>query len=540
MRLSAGTKLGPDKIVAPLGAGGMGEVYRALDTRLDREVAVKILPEATTGDARARARFEREAKTVAALSHPNILSIHDIHLDGDVPYAVMELLEGETLAQRIARGTLHWKEAVSLGSAMAEGLAAAHAKGVVHRDLKPSNIFLTVDGRLKILDFGLARTSRSEAGTAETEADTVTATEPGTVLGTVGYMSPEQIRGLPAEATSDIFSFCCVLYEMVAGKRPFGGATAPEAMAAILRDTAQPLAEGPRAIPEELERLVAHCLEKHPEQRFQSARDLLYALRSLQTGPSAAVTVPGVGGLKNRTGRVFLFAAAAVAVAAGALFSFVPSARPWPRTPSIHSVAVLPLANLSGDPDQEYFADGMTDELITGLSKIPSIRVISRTSVMRFKGTKEPLSAIARMLGVDLVIEGSVRRSGEQVRIDAKLLEAAGERSLWASSFNRTLKDVFVLQSEVATAISREIGGRLSKTEEARLAPKKPVPPEAYEAYLKGKFYQNRLGPEDLEKARDYFEKSIKLAPDFAPAYAGLASYYITLAAEGAVSPKLA
>ncbi len=535
VRLTTGTRLGPYEILAPLGAGGMGEVYRARDTRLDREVAVKILPESMAADPRALGRFEREVKTVAALSHPNILAIHDIGLEGETPFAVMELLEGETLSDQIERGPLPWKHATQVAIAIADGLAAAHSKGIVHRDLKPSNIFVTSDGRLKILDFGLARTSQNEGMAPTTRAETITTTEPGTVLGTVGYMSPEQIRGLAAEPSSDIFSFGCVLYEMVIGKRPFGGGTVPEAMAAILRDPAPSASEGPRPVPAELDRVIAHCLEKDPDRRFQTAQDLLFALRSLQTGPTAAVAAAPAA----RFAFPRLLAAGAAVVALAIVGIFLARGR-VAGPPNLRSVAVLPLANLSGDPEQEYFADGMTDELITDLSKIQSLRVISRTSMMRFKGTKEGLPAIAKALGVDAVVEGSVRRAGNQVRVAAKLIRAEGEQNLWSESYERDMKDVFALQSEVAGAIVKQIGTKLTSDEAARLAPRPPVPPDAYEAYLKGNFYSQKLDAESLEKSKGYFEKAIRIAPDFALPYEGLAFYHVSSGVEGAVAPKLA
>ncbi|MDQ5872986.1 MAG: serine/threonine protein kinase, partial [Acidobacteriota bacterium] len=291
MSLSPGTRLGPYEIVSLIGAGGMGEVYRARDSRLERDVAVKVLSEAVAGDAQALARFEREAKSVAALSHPNILAIHDVGREGDVSFAVTELLEGESLADRISGSKLPWRKAAEIGVAIAGGLSAAHSRGVVHRDLKPANLFLTSDGRVKILDFGLARVTLP-AG-AETSAPTAPGeTSPGTVMGTVGYMSPEQVRGLPADARSDIFSFGCVLYEMVAGRRAFARDTAAETLTAILREEAPPLSSPAEGAPPEVERIIAHCLEKNPEERFQSARDLAFNLRAALASSAATQTSP--------------------------------------------------------------------------------------------------------------------------------------------------------------------------------------------------------------------------------------------------------
>ncbi len=537
VRLSRGTRLGPYEILAPLGAGGMGEVYRARDGRLEREVALKVLPESLAGDPRALARFEREAKAIAALTHPNILAVFDVSLQGETPFAVTELLEGETLEGRISGGPLPWRQALGIGIAVAEGLAAAHSKGIVHRDLKPSNIFLTEDDRVKVLDFGLARMSKADSISPETSADTLTKTEPGTVLGTVGYMSPEQVRGLSAEPTSDIFSFGCVLFETIAGQTPFPGRTVGEVMASILRDSAPSLSAEGRNVPAELDRLVAHCLENSPGRRFQTAQDLLYALRSLHSSPD---TTPAIATPPRRSAVLPALVALLGILALAATGWYVANRGPGFGAKAIRSVAVLPLVNLSGDAEQEYFADGMTDELITALSKIHELRVISRTSMMRFKGTKEGIPSIAKTLGVDVVVEGSVRRNGQQIRIAAKLIRAESEQSLWSESYERDMKDVFALQSEVAGAIVRNIGAKLTTDEAARLAPRPPVPADAYEAYLKGLFYVSRGDPESLEKSREHFERAIRLAPEFAPPFVGLSFYHADTAAEGAVAPKVA
>jgi serine/threonine protein kinase/tetratricopeptide (TPR) repeat protein len=532
VRLSRGAKVGPYEVLAPLGAGGMGEVYRARDPKLDRDVALKVLPEATARDAHALARFAREAKAVAALSHPNILAIHDLVLENDPPFAVMELLEGENLASRISNGPISWREALRIAVAIAEGLAAAHAKGIVHRDLKPANVFLGPDGHVKILDFGLARV---QAGSADTSGPTASRTEPGTVLGTVGYMSPEQVRGLTAEPTSDIFSFGCILFEMITGAHPFRSGTAPETLAAVLRDPA-PRLESRAGVdsPPELARVVDRCLAKEPHARFQSALDLAFALRVLASEPRSEVRLAA-----RPVRRLRLLASGGLLVLlSAAVVGWLAWRRGAPGA-GLRSVAVLPLANLSGDPEQEYFADGMTDELITALSRVRDVRVISRTSVMRFKGTKEALPAIAKTLGVDTIVEGSVRHSGSRVVISAKLVRAASERSLWADSYERDMKDVFALQSDVARAIVGGIGARLTQGEQAQLAQKRAVDPAAYEAYLKANYYSRRLDSGDIEKSREYLEKAIRIAPDFAPAYTGLSFYYAAAGVEGSAAPKL-
>jgi serine/threonine-protein kinase len=519
-----GTRLGPYEILAPLGAGGMGEVYRARDARLGRDVAIKVLTERLVGDPEHRARFEREARAVAAVSHPNILAIHDFGEQDRLFYAVTELLDGETVRQRIERERLSWRRASEIATSVAEGLAAAHARGIVHRDIKPENVFLTSDGLVKILDFGLAR---PPAVGSEDQTSTPTEsvrTEAGSVLGTVGYMSPEQVNGEPADARSDIFALGCVLYEMLAGRRAFLGASPGQTMAAILRDHPPEIAGSGTQVPEGLGRIVTRCLEKSPSERFQSARDLAFALKETPGG-SAAVTSAPVVTRPRRPGAI----AVVVAVAALAVALFVFRDRLRPGAHKIESVAVLPLENLTGDASQEYFADGMTEELISDLSKISALRVPSRTSVMRYRKTTKSLPEIAKELGVDAIVEGSVSRNGSQVKVTAQLIDASKDKHLWADSFQRDLKDVLSLQSEVARAIAEKIRVKLTPEETTHLAASRPVDPEAYEAYLQGRYYWYRRTSEDLLKARDYFEKAISKDPEYALAYVGLADTHTLL-----------
>jgi serine/threonine-protein kinase len=510
----------------------MGEVYRARDSRLDRDVAIKVLSDSIAGDPEALARFEREAKAVAALSHPNILAIHDIGREGDVSFAVTELLEGESLADRISGSKLPWRKAAEIGAAIADGLSAAHSRGVVHRDLKPANLFLTSDGRVKILDFGLARFTLP-AG-AETSAPTAPGeTSPGTVMGTVGYMSPEQVRGLPADARSDIFSFGCVLYEMVAGRRAFARDTAAETLTAILREEAPPLSTPAEGAPPELERIIAHCLEKNPEERFQSARDLSFNLRAAVASSAVTQTSPIASRSPRRRG-VWLGGAVGILVliVGGLVLLQRRGSRPGAPggapavAPRIASLAVLPLQNLSGDPEQEYFADGMTEALITDLAKIEALRVISRTSIMQYKGAKKPLPQIAKELGVEGIVEGSVQRAGDRVRITAQLIEAATDRHLWAESYERDLRDVFALQSDVAQAIAREIRVTVSPEEKTRLTSSRPVNPAAHEAYLKGRYWQLKFSEEGFRKASELYDRAVALDSGYALAWAGIAENY--------------
>jgi eukaryotic-like serine/threonine-protein kinase len=544
MRLEAGNRLGPYEILSPLGAGGMGEVFRARDTRLGRDVAIKILPEHLADNANALARFEHEARAVAALSHPNILAIHDFGRADGVVYAVTELLEGESLDRKLAREELTWKKALEVGAAVADGLASAHAKGIVHRDLKPANIFLTRDGIVKILDFGLARADSLLTGDAGTQAPTaaaVPATEPGTVLGTVGYMSPEQVRGEQADARSDIFSLGCILYEMLTGRRAFREKTTAETLAAILRDHPKEIPESGRTIPPGVNGVVMRCLEKNPDERFHSARDLAFALREI-LGASAAFS--GTGAIPTavpapppRRRRPWVLAAMLVFAVAGASLLFVIGVRSrlLPGGNQVQSLAVLPFANLSGDPQQEYFVDGMTDQIISNLARLGHLRVISRTSAMSYKATKKRLPEIARELGVDAVVEGSVARTGDRVQVTAELIRGASDEHLWTDRFDRDVHDVLLLQGEIAQAVARKVLVELTPEDRARLEGGRKIDPAAYEAYVKGRYYYNKR---DLQPAVKQFQQALDVDPTYAAAYAGLADSYSQIGYLNGVDPR--
>lgn len=531
MSLTPNSKLGPYEIIAPLGAGGMGEVYRARDTRLDRDVAVKVMPERVANDPLMSARFQREAKVVAALSHPNVLAVYDVGQQDGVAYVVTELLEGETLRQTMLEGSLPTRKAIEVAVAVADGLAAAHARGVIHRDLKPENIFLTTDGVVKILDFGLARMDsevQSTANAAHTPTVTLN-TSPGTVLGTINYMSPEQIRAQKTDARSDVFSFGCVLYEMLTGERAFQGETSADTMTAILREAPKSVRSSRRAIGPELERVIDRCLEKKAEARFQSSHDLAFTLRSIlaDSGSNVPREAPRPA---RRVGLIVGLIAAAILFVGG--FFVVQRERRQSRfeaRATIGSIAVLPLENVSRDPEQEYFVDGMTEALISDLAKIGGLKVISRTSVMRYKATTKSLPEIAKELNVEAVVEGSVQRVGERVRITAQLIHAATDQHLWSDTYDRDLRDILGLQSEVARAIAQEIKVTLTPQEQARMAAAHTVNPEAYQAYLKGRFYWNKFTPDALQKATEYFEQAVSLDPEWPLGYAGLAETYTVM-----------
>ncbi len=542
MSLASGTKLGPYEILGSLGAGGMGEVYRARDTRLGREVALKVLKEGLGGDPSARARFEREARAVAALSHSNILAIHDFGIEGEVFYSVTELLRGETLRGRLDRESLSWRKAVEIGVAIGDGLAAAHAVGIVHRDLKPENVFLTEDGRVKILDFGLARQAPDRAET-DSAMPTAARTEPGTVMGTFSYMSPEQVRGLPVDARSDIFSFGSVLYEMLAGRRAFPGTTPPDSMAAILKESPRDLSETGRAVPLALSRVVTRCLEKSPDERFQSARDLTYALREIGSSVGGAImtseAMPRRAARPGLRTAAFLAALAGVAgillaLNVGGLRGRLTGAA---RTAPIRSIAVLPLQNLSGDAAQEYFADGMTEELIARLAQIGGLSVTSLTSIMTYKGTKKRLPEIARELEVEAVLEGSVSRADGKIHVTAQLIEATSDKNLWARTYERDLGDVITLEGEISRAIAQAVRIELTPAQTARLSGARAVNPEGYEAYVRGRYFWNRRDPESLGKAAREFQAALDADPLFARAWSGLADVYCQLAYGNLESP---
>jgi eukaryotic-like serine/threonine-protein kinase len=529
--LSPGSRLGPYEIVASLGAGGMGEVYRARDPRLGRDVAIKILPASVSKDPDRLRRFEQEARAAGILNHPNITAVYDVGTVGDPPYVVSELLEGETLRSRLAGGALAPRRAIDYALQIAHGLAAAHEKGIVHRDLKPENLFVTKDGRLKILDFGLAKLTKPDEAGPQTDLPTETVgTEPGVVMGTLGYMSPEQVRGKPSDARSDIFSFGSILYEMLSGKRAFQGDSAADTMSAILREEPAELSVANQQVSPALDRVVRHSLEKSPEQRFQSARDIAYALEETLAGSTTTGVAPPPA--RARPLRWPVLVATALATLLAVLVADVGGLRRrlfGSKSRAIQSLAVLPLENLSREAAQEYLADGMTEALITDLAQIGSLRVISRTSAMRYKGTKKGLPEIARELDVDGVVEGSVLRAGNKIRITAQLIHASTDRHLWARSYERDFKDVLALQDEVAHAIARQIQARLTSDEEARLSRARPVNPDAHDAYLKGRYEWYRWRPENYRKALDYFRQAIAIDPSYAPAYAGLALAYTRL-----------
>jgi len=476
-----GRTLGHYTITGKLGAGGMGEVYLARDQRLDREVALKILPAEMAADPQRLQRFEREARTVATLNHPNIVTLHSVEEADGVRFLTMERVVGDSLERVIARGALTFKAFMEIARPLVEALSVAHEKGITHRDLKPANIMLTEDGRVKVLDFGLAKLTEKTSPGGQSDVETHGLTREGTVVGTVPYMSPEQLQGKAVDHRSDIFSIGIIFYQLLTGKRPFPGETSAEIMSAILRDTPHPVNEINVGLPNHLGRIVRRCLNKDPNERYQTARDLFIELKELKQEISDS------------------------------------------ERRSVNSIAVLPFANMSPDPEQEYFCEGIAEELINGLGRIKNLRVASRTSAFQFKGTKHDIREIGERLNVEKVVEGSVRKSGSQIRITVQLVNVTDGYRLWSERYDRKMEDIFAIQDEIAESIVQALEVTLSPKERRAIQNVATRDVEAYDFYLRGRKYFYEFDRRNWELARQMFERAIKLDPSYALAYAALA-----------------
>jgi len=530
-----GQKFGHYLIEQKLGEGGMGVVYRARDEKLQRDVALKFLEALPTGSSASHEHVLQEARAISALNHPNICTVYEVgEIDGK-PYIAMEFIEGRPLTLEITSGGMAVEQVERYGMQLADALGHAHSRGIAHRDLKSANVLVTPQGRLKVLDFGISRRLEPGSGHDETTRFDKSWESQHTFIGTLPYVAPEILRGDEGDARSDIWSLGVLLYEMAAGRRPFRGGTAFELSSAILRERA-PLITPP--LPPILQSVIERCLDKDPGQRYQSAGEVRAALEAATTSSrgqeyfNVLAKREGANQHPHLVRNLILLMLLVVGVAEVGHWYY----GKWTAknkkvmVGAIQSVAVLPLENLSGDATQDYFADGMTDALITELSQIKKLRVISRTSVMQYKHTQKSLQEIAQELNVDAVVEGTVVRSGDRVRISAKLFQANVEGALWADNFERKVTDVLGLQSDVATAIARGIQVELSQPEASELSRSRTVVPEAYEAYLKGRYEDSKRTAEGFRAALGFFQTAAEKDPTFAAAYAGIAVTYMNLA----------
>ena len=546
MPLQTGDRLGPYEVHALLGVGGMGEVYRGRDTRLGRDVALKVISSRVVGDPALRRRFELEARAASALNHPSIVTIYDVGENDGVSWIAMEWVEGRTLRQALAGGPLPLRQVLSIARQVADGLAAAHAKGIVHRDLKPENVMLAADGRSKILDFGLARQTVAETlegpiSKVDTRAAPPSdATREGTILGTVGYMSPEQAAGRSADFRSDQFALGLIVYEMLTGRRAFARPTAVETLSAVIREEPVPLSSLRSGIPQPLLGLIAICLAKRPEDRFASTRELAAALESLGTELSAASTAPAETQFAAPPAAPWRQPFRRPALILGAALVLALAAAGWLRfhttRSAIDSLAVLPFENASKDPDAEYLGDGLTESLISQMYRVPSLKVMARATVFRFKGAADPQEA-GRKLGVGAVLTGSVSRRGNQLSISAELVEISTGARLWGEKYDTAFADLLRVQDRIASEISGGLRLRLSGQQKRTLGQHGTENPEAYELFLKARFFLVRASEEGDLEARRLYLQALEKDPRFVEAHLGVAATYARSAGEGYAPP---
>jgi len=511
------------RILQKLGGGGMGVVYEAEDTELQRHVALKFLPPQLGSDSIALERFRREARSASALNHPNICTIYEVGQHEEKPFIAMELMKGQTLKHTISGKPMDINAAVHLAIEIADALDAAHSQGILHRDIKSANIFISDRNHAKLLDFGLAKYFSTDELSVTQKSTIEQLTSAGNVIGTVAYMSPEQIRGKDVDARSDLFSFGVVLYEMATGRLPFAGDTSGEIIEAIF--TKQPLQLN-RKIPAKLEQIIQKALQKERNARYASAAEMRSDLQQLKDDPTSSTT----------TQKWVPVASILILFMIVAAFWFSRETKITNKTATIKqpvavksekvSIAVLPFVDMSPDKNQEYFTDGLSEELINVLSKNPQLKVIGRTSSFSFKGKNEDLRTIGKKLGVGTLLEGSVRKEGKQIRITAQLIKAADGFHLWSQNYDREMNDVFVVQDEIASSVANALNiTLLQKHNQPEYKPK----PEAYNAYLEGRYFQDRKSKENLEKAKEYFERAVQIDPNYSNAWIGLADFNFSI-----------
>ena len=564
MTISAGTKLGRYEIRSKIGAGGMGEVYLAQDTKLDRKVALKILPAEVAADGDRMSRFIQEAKAASALNHPNIITIHEIDQTDSVHFIATEYIDGETLSQRMRAAPMKLGEVLDVAAQIASALSAAHAAGIVHRDIKPDNIMMRPDGVVKVLDFGLAKLTERPPDAIDTEAPTRAAvkTGPGIVMGTTAYMSPEQARGITVDERTDIFSFGVVLYETVTGRLPFEGSTSSEVLASILSEKEpQPLARYARDVPAELERIVEKALCKDRLERYQTVKDLLLDLKHLKqeleferkrerSVPPKSKSAPALGeqtqertvmdsvarSTLNMSGtttaikvnhRNIVIIVAALSIIASAVGAYLYFARA--RSGAINSVAVLPFANTSNDPNMEYLSDGISEALINSLTELQQLRVIARSTVFRYKGKEVDPQTIGRDLNVRALLMGRVRQTGDNLNIQVDLVDATTGAQLWGREYESKSADVLSVKQAIGREVTERLRLRLSGDEQRQLTKRDTTISESFQFYLRGRHYWNKRSAESIKKAIEQFQQAIDLDPNYALGYVGLADSYLQL-----------
>jgi serine/threonine protein kinase/Tfp pilus assembly protein PilF len=527
--LQPGTKLGPYEIISFLAKGGMGEIFIARDTRLDREVAIKVLTESKLGSYDAIIRFEREAKVLAALSHQNILTIHDVGTENNVSYVVMELLQGESLRSKLSSGKISKEEFRKIALAILEGLAAAHSNGVVHRDLKPENIFITKNGAIKILDFGLAQIKKPVE--VETMSEAISGNEIPTeswssrsdlLIGTLPYMSPEQTHGGTTTARSDIFSVGTLFYECATGIHPFWGRNVNEVVTKIMNEDPFRNSDSTKEIPHEMRRIIQRSLEKDPEKRYEHAGEMLNELRSINVEANA---IPSL----RKKAILISFAVTAIVLALliGVLL-------PRRETSPIRSIAILPFINETNQPEAEYLSDGITERIISDLSRIGNLKVMASGTVFSYKGKQIDPRKVGKELNVDAVASGSIKRQGDNVIVRAELVNVKDGSLLWSQLYTQGISEIIQIQADVSDRISENLKLKLKGT--------KPLTndPEAYQYYLRARFLWVKFTPEDQKKSLEYFNRAIKEDPDYSLAWAGLSDAYGSMATNGWLEPESA